>query len=731
MTNSKNKKWKFPKVVFTVFLVIFLLLYLQYAYLSLSPSIYGINMDEFASKRSTFSTILTAKRGSIFDVAGNALALNVSSYTVIAYLDENRSVNSSVPLHVVDKEMTAKKLSDVLEMDESYILSLLNWDVTKGSKQVELGPGGRGITELKKSEIEELNLPGIGFIETQKRYYPNGDFASYVIGYAKTSTIVDEEANEEIEAIIGELGIESKYNDLLKGKDGYIKYQRDRFGYKIPDTKEEKVEEKNGGNIYLTIDSNIQRFAESAVKDQASIYQPQWMIVTVMNAKTGEILASATSPSFDPNIRNITKYENPLSSYLYEPGSTMKTYTYMCALEKGTYNGELTYDSGSIEVDNEGNKVNDWDPLGWGKLTFDEGYAYSSNVAIANMVKTFINRDDLHNCFEKYGFGAVTGIELSRELSGNLEFTYPIEVAAAGYGQGITTTPVQHLQALSMIANHGIMLKPHIISKIVDSDTDEIVYEASREELGQVVSLETATKMKELMYNAVNASWAPTSATSFKINGTTVIGKSGTAQIFDNQSGKYLSGTYDYIYSFSGMFPYEDPEIIVYAAMKQPTHGGTAGLTKATDSVMENVAKYLQITTDNTVSKKEITVSSYLSKDISTLDSLKENIDVIIIGSGNKIVKQYPTSGTKLLEGDKLWIVTNDVEKKMPNLIGYSKIEAMSLLSLLDIEYEIEGYGYVTKQSIQPGEAIHEKVNLSLQNKSYIDKIKESENNDT
>ena len=730
MTGSKNKNWKFPKAVFTVFLVVFFVLYIQYAYLSLSPTIYGKNMDEFAAKRSTVSTTLSATRGSIFDISGNALALNVSSYTVIAYLDENRSKNSDIPLHVVDKELTAKKLSTILGMTEEYILELLNRDSTHGSKQVELGPGGRGITELKKEAIEELELPGIDFVESQKRYYPNGDFASYVIGYAKNSKITDEVTNIEIESIVGELGIESKYNDLLKGKDGYIKYQRDRFGYKIPDTKEEKIEEENGNNIYLTIDSNIQRFAESAVKEQSSIYNPEWMIVTVMNAKTGEILASATSPSFDPNTRNITNYENPLSSYLYEPGSTMKTYTYMCAMEKGTYDGNLTYESGSIEVDNEGNIVSDWDPKGWGKLTFDQGYAYSSNVAIVNVVKTFINRQDLRNCYEKYGFGKETGIELSRELSGTIEFTYPLEVAAAGYGQGITTTPIQHLQALTMIANNGVMIKPHIISKIVDSNTNEIISETSREELGQIISSKTADKMKDLMYNTVNADWALTSSILFKTKGTTVIGISGTAQIFDNKSGKYLSGPYDYVYSFSGMFPYENPEIIVYVAMKKPTHGGSTGIANATISVIENTAKYLEITVENTNSKEEIIVPSYLSKDINLLDEMKSKLDIVIIGNGNKIIKQYPSSGTKLLEGDKLFIVTNDSDIKMPDLAGYSKLEAINLLDLLNIDYEIEGYGYVVEQSIKVGENI-DKVKLILKNKNYIENIKESEKTNT
>lgn len=718
MTTGKNKKWGFPKKVFTIFVVVFFVLFIQYAYLSLSPNIYGINMDEFASKRSTFSSVLKATRGSVFDVTGNALALNVSSYTVIAYIDPNKGEYNGIPLYVVDKEYTAQKLSTVLNMTKEYILDLLNRNV----KQVELGPGGRGITELKKEEIESLNLYGIDFIEEQKRYYPNGNFLSYILGYAKKTNVVNENGIEE-EQIVGELGIESKYNDSLKGIDGYIKYQKDRFGYKIPDTKEEKIEAQNGNDIYLTIDSNIQRFAESAVKEQSSIYNPEWMLITVMDAKTGAILASATSPSFDPNVRNITNYENPLTSYLYEPGSTMKTFSYMCAIEKGTYDGNLKYKSGSIEVDNEGSIVNDWNPSGWGNLTYDEGYAYSSNVAIANMMKTFINRDDLRNCYESYGFGKNTNIELSRELSGSIEFTYPLEVAAAGYGQGITTTPIQHLQALTMIANEGLMIKPHVISKIVDTNKNEIIYESKKEELGQIVSSSTALKMKELMYNAVNASWAITSANSFKIEGTTVIGKSGTAQIYEN--GKYLDGTNNYIFSFAGMFPYENPEIIIYAAMKKPTHGTSVGLADATKSVMENVSKYLKITNDNIKDIEQITIDSYYSKDISILNDLKEKLDIVILGNGNKIIDQYPKSNTTLLKGDKLFILTNS-EYTIPDLTGYSRKEVINLLSMTDKKYIIEGYGYVVSQTIEKKE---EEIilNIKLANKKYIEEIKKEE----
>src|SRR5574344_2255467 len=180
--NIITNNWSIPKIVFVSFLFVLSVLFISYAYISISPVVLGINIQEFASKRNTYSTVLTAKRGTIYDSDGNSLALNVYSYTVIAYLSDTRTTDASKPQHVVDKKTTAEKLSPILEMDVDTILGLLN----KDAYQVELGPGGRNITEIKKEQIEELNLPGIDFIESSKRFYPNGDFASYIIGYAKS-----------------------------------------------------------------------------------------------------------------------------------------------------------------------------------------------------------------------------------------------------------------------------------------------------------------------------------------------------------------------------------------------------------------------------------------------------------------------------------------------------------------------------------------------------------------
>ena len=706
---TRSIKWKAPMIVFCVFLVFIFVLFLQYLYLSLSPNVYGINMNEFASNRNTYSSTLYAKRGTIYDSQGDILANDVSSYTVIAYLDESRTGSSSTLYHVKDKQKTAEALSPLLNMEVDTLLDLLNQDVY----QVELGPGGRGITEILKKQIEDLNLPGIDFIESYKRYYPNGDFASYIVGYAKKNEVeivVDDETKTEI-VMQGELGIEVKFDEILKGVNGYISYQQDRYGYKIPDTPEENVPATDGSDIYLTIDANIQRIIEAALDEAIEFDNPDWVTVNVMDAKTGDILASAASPSFDPNKLNLTNYENPLTSFAYEPGSVMKIFTYMCAIEKGTYKGDQTYQSGVIDV--EGTKIYDWNKVGWGEITYDYGFEMSSNVGTVNIMQNFLTKDDLKDCLTKYGFGSSTGIDLPRELSGSLVFNYPVEVAAASYGQGITTTPIQHLQALSIIANDGYMVKPNIVSKIVNNG--KVTYERQVTKSDRIVSQATVDKIKELMYNAINDVEGGAIGTAYIVDGLDVIGKTGTAQIYDSVNGGYLTGWLDNLFSFSGMFPKDDPEIIMFVSYKRPKNGSNRGLKNMAHSIIESIAKYKGLISDK---KDDNDIKTYEIKDYTNLDKedvLKklDGLDVVVLGNGNKIIDQYPKKAT-LVTNDKIFLLTNDKNIKMPDLKGYSRIEAISILNLLDIDYEIEGYGYVTEQSIKAGSDITNKIKLIL-----------------
>lgn len=698
MKNGRRTIWKAPLYIYIGVILLTIILYIQFVYLSLSPTIYGKNMSEFAASRNTVKKVLSAKRGTIYDSNSNVLALNVSSYTVIAYLP--KSTVYTKENYVKDVDATANALSPLLNMEVDTLKKLL----TQDRYQVELGPGGRGITELKKDEIESLNLPGIDFIEDQKRYYPNGDFASYIIGYAKDNEITETDSNGKTtttKQIVGELGIESKYNDLLSGKDGYLEYQQDKYGYKIANTQTKEIKAENGYDIYLTIDASIQRFIESSIKEAQNTYNPEWITISVMDAKTGDILGTSSTPSYDPNVRNITNYENIFTSIPFEPGSTMKTYTYMCAMEKGTYDGNKTFTSGTYQVGND--TINDWNRTGWGSITFDKGFEYSSNVGIANLIEQSLTRQDLYDCFKKYGFGELTGIELSREQSGKLKFIYPIEVYTAGFGQGITTTPVQHLQALTMIANNGDMLKPHIVSKIVNPDTNEIYYERNVDRISNVISKETANKIKDLMYITVQGKDPGTTGYPYRIEGFDVIGKTGTSQIYSNTVGGYLTGDNAYIFSYAGMFPYDDPEIIIYAAMKLPTWGKSSGLSNAVKDIMKSIAKYKNMfsETKEENSLNMIEIKSYINQNTSDIETKLTNdgIKVITIGNGDKIIKQSLTNSS-LINGEKLILLTNSSEYKMPNITGWSRYEVIELFELLNIPYTIEGYGYVTNQSI-------------------------------
>ena len=390
-------------------------------------------------------------------------------------------------------------------------------------------------------------------------------------------------------------------------------------------------------------------------------------------------------------------------------------------VKSGKYNGEDTYESGSktytSEVDDSTVTISDWNKKGWGRITYDQGFALSSNIAVANLVETTINKSELKMCYERYGFGSSTGFTLAREEDGNIDFNYQVEVATAGYGQGINTTPIQHIEALTMIANNGEMLKPYVIEKIVDSDTKKEIFTGNKTSLGNVVSSSTINKMKDLMRSVITGDNTNSTGYAYYMDGYDLIGKTGTAQIFDYKKGKYLTGESDYIYSFSGMFPGEDPEIIVYAAIKKPkdTVNYIAPMIR---EIEQNITKYLNIT-EKVKDKQEVIVDSYINKSVNDIKSSLENsnIDVILIGNGDKIVDQYPRIGSTIYEDDLVILKTNKLNNIMPDFIGLSYKEANNLLKLMDIDYSIEGNGYVYEQNIEPGTEITVPIIIKLKMK--------------
>ena len=698
--NKKKKKIINPQInianyLLIAFLLIFLVLLYRAGVLSLSKTIDGINLSIFASSRTTEHETILAKRGTIYDVNGDVLAQNVYSYTLIAYLEESRGEGN----YVKDKEETAKKLATVIDLDEEKILSLLNKDVY----QTEFGNPGKGLTEITKEKIEKLNLDGIDFIESQKRYYPKGDFLSYTLGYAKS---------DETGKIIGELGVESLFNEELTGTDGFKEYQKDLRGYKIANTDEFVQEAKDGNNIYLTIDSNVQFFLEQALENASNEYNFEQLNIVVAEAKTGKILGISTTPSFDPNKRNITNYLDPNVSVAVEPGSTMKIFSYMAVMEAGKYNGSETFKSGIYKT-TDGTEIGDWDRRGWGEITYDRGFALSSNVGVVNLINKYIDRATLKNYYQKLGFGSKTGIELSKETSGKVNFKYETEVFNAGFGQGVMTTSIQNIKALTSIANNGILLQPYIVDKIVDSNGN-IIKQNSRVEIGKVASKETTDKMKDLMESVVLNG----TGSSYNMEGYNLIAKTGTAQISSTNGTGYLKGESDVIRGFAGMFPKDDPEIIIYANLKRPSPNTPNALVKVIKEVVENISKYYNIYDETKIESEEIKyeLTTYINKDVSTIkDTLeKNNINVIIIGDGNKIVDQYPNSNITITSGNKVFLKTNGTKITLENMIGWSKKDVTTYLDLMGINYSSDGTGYLVSQSIEANTEITEDTSIEL-----------------
>ena len=322
----------------------------------------------------------------------------------------------------------------------------------------------------------------------------------------------------------------------------------------------------------------------------------------------------------------------------------------------------------------------------------------------------------LRGYFKKLGFGKKTGIELPNEVAGKLDFKYETEIFNAGFGQGITTTPIQNIQALTSLTNNGTMLKPYIVEKIVDSDTKEVVYEGKRQEVNKVASETTVNKMKDLMWETVNGQG--NTGSGYRLDGYNLIGKTGTAQIADNTKGGYLQGASDVISSFAGIYPKDDSKVIIYASVKRPEGGNQKVIWQAIKSIVLNISKYYgtQPSEEQVETLSSFALPSYKNKNINQvkLDLENKKLNPIILGDGNKVIKQYPAKGEKVTTNDTVYLVTNATTQTIPDVTGLSSKQAEDVLKLLGVTVTLDGTGYVTGQSIEKGTIFTSDMNITL-----------------
>ncbi|WP_404452502.1 PASTA domain-containing protein [Virgibacillus necropolis] len=702
-------------VLILVFVSIFLILTGRFMYIQATGEINGVSLDEWADRKRTSSYSLDSERGKILDSNGMTLAYDRPTFKIQAIVKESFSQ------HVKNPEKTAEMLAPLLDMKEQDILERLESGIENDKFQVEFGSDGKELSQDTKDKIEDLDLPGITFEKNSIRYYPNGMFASRIIGFAQ----------KKEGKISGIAGIERKMNDVLGGEDGHISYQRDKYGTKLLDPNEVVKKPEDGDNVYLTINQKIQTLLEDTLSQVSKEYDPERITAIVMDPKTGEIVAMGNRPSYNPNNpANVENWYNDAISTPYEPGSTMKMFTWAAAIDSGNYNGNALFQSGSYRALPNIKKVSDYNNgEGWGMISFDDGLRHSSNVAAAKLLWEYMGPETYLDYFKAFGFDEKTGIDLPSEATGQLVYNYPIEKITAAFGQGTTVTAIQQMKAATAIANDGKMMKPYVIKEVVDSSTGKTLKEKSPEVVGQPISKETADHVKELLGTVVTDG----TGKNYKLDEYSVAGKTGTAEYINPETGNYMTGHDNYIFSFLGMAPKDDPKLMMYVSVKQPELDHEAGSIPVSfifKNVMKKGLHYLNINPDKVTTDKASIVKipeiiGEETKDVKDQLSKLGFKHIMVIGNGDEIVNASARKGEEIIANNQILLITD--KPTMPDIKGWSMREVYKLADLIGLKVETMGNGYVVKQSIKKGTAIKENDYLGVELKLPDRKKKETE----
>lgn len=681
---------------------LFFLLLSRFVFIQYTGTAEGQVLSTKAEHKYSREQVLQASRGKIVDRNGEIIAQDTLSYKMIAVISPNASNNSGIQRHVSDPANTAKVLAKYIDMTEQEITSLLEKSIKSEKYQVEFGKAGRDISNKVMEEIKSNKLPGIIFIEDLKRLYPNGQFASHLIGFA-----LKEEKEDGTAEPVGKMGLEYIYDEELTGTPGKVEFKSDTKGFLLPNAEKMVTEAKNGLDIYLTLDKTIQNFLEEAMNTAQEKYNPERITAVVADPKTGEILAMSQRPSFEPNTREglSTNWLNEVTEQTIEPGSTFKIFTLAAAIEEGVWAPNATYKSGSYKIFDR--TIRDHNVVGWGNITYLEGFQRSSNVSMAYLLNQ-IGEETFNEYIKLFGFGQKTGIDLPSEATGIIANAGPVERITTTYGQGTTVTPIQMVQGMTAIANEGKMMQPFIIDKIVNPNTNDVVENHKEAEKKSPISAETAQQVKEILASTVTSEKG--TAQKFKLNGYTSAGKTGTAQI-SKPGGGYYWGRNDFLYSFLGMAPVEDPQLIVYVMVHRPnlemTETGSDTTSEIFNAVTERSLKYLNIEPENLELAKSIEMPNVVGEDLMASQSKLEaqGLKTVVIGQSDKVEEQYPAAKTSAISNSIVFL-KGQGDIQLPDFKGWSKRNIMIYKSLSKLPIEIVGEGFVNEQSLTGGSIV-------------------------
>ena len=691
---------------------------------------YHLNSQTDVTKYSSVSVkteVIYARRGYIFDRNGNVIAEDSVSYNMYAILDTSRPGYGDIPAYVPEESKTeyATKIATILGIDPAIILSYLQ---QSGVYQTEFGNYGRNLDKATKEAIEALNLYGIEFNEQNSRNYPLGTFASHLVGYARYS--------HEDDVLVGEMGIESLLNDYLLGKNGYSRYNVDANGYMILGTQSAYVAATNGNNVYLTIDKTCQQALNVLIQEIVNQFSAEKMWGGVMEVETGKMLAWDCYPSFDPNTLSITNYLDLGSQYPYEPGSTMKTFTYAATIDYGTYDYTATYDSGNFYVGYDNGKIyrstkrTDFGTVynskeaDLGRITYAQAYYRSLNTGIASLITNYISPSILEDYLNRFGFFKEVDTLGVDDIAGVKNMDYPIDQLATGYGQSSSVTALEMMQAYSAIMNEGEMVKPYFIDYIEDSYTNKVIYQGKKNVVGNPISASSAQQVLDLMRGSVtDQKYGLTGV--YSLPNVEIVAKTGTGQIGTSSGYDENRVTSSVVIGL----PYNDPKILIYLCFQANYNNNMNYRVDSTKRFMQKLIQYLhlsdstqtsettqEITTIDPTTKYENVMPSLVNHSLEySLSTLKAyNTQNIVLGNGDNVIAQYPSGQASVTQNQRVFLLTSNDHFTMPDMTGWSRKDVAVFWELTGIAVDIDGYGYVSSQSITAGTSIDANSTLKV-----------------
>ena len=717
----KSQNFIYIKKLKMIFIVIILILILLIGRIGFLQFVQGSYLKELAYNQQSINQIISPKRGSIYDSTGKILATSSSVDTITINPDKiGESIKDNTEKTQL-KENLAKALSEIFELDYNETLSKINSNskVETIAKKVEQDK----VDKLKNWMKENKVTTGINIDEDTKRYYPYGTVLSQVLGSCGSD-------NQ------GLSGIEVQWDSVLKGTPGKIVSSKSASQEEIPNAEETYIPAENGSDLTLTIDYRIQtiveKYLQQAVENNSCENGGSCI---VMDPKTGDILAMATYPNYDlnnpftPNKYVAKTYDsldsegkanaiykmwsNKAVSELYEPGSVFKLITASAALEENITGTDIAGDFKCPGYEMVGDiRVNCWKTDGsHGSQSLRQALEHSCNPALIQLGNR-IGTATLYKYYKSFGFFDTTGVDLPGEASSIFlaeNEVKPIERATYSFGQRFSITPLQMITAVSAIANDGVLMKPRIVKSITNTDTGAVTT-VDTEEVRQVISSDTATKVKSMMQSVVEE------GTGYRasVTGYTVGGKTGTSE---PRSGREdIDG---YVATYVAISPVEDTQVVLLLNLYKPPKSNHQGGTLAgpvVSQMLTEILPYLGIPSneETTDDSDLITVPEVRNKTITEAEKVLKNAGFTtkISTSNDKnstvVTDQVPKPGVALSKDSIIMLYDQDtrVSTTVPDLNGKSKYQATTELRNSNLNISVEGSGTVVSQDPPKGSSV-------------------------